>query len=163
MKEKLPFTKTQKILEILSLIIMIGTFIYVIITWNSLPDTLASHYNALGEADAWSGRSTILILPIFTVFLYALLTGVLFISPEMMNSPIEVTPDNRSYVQKVSRDLICTLKLVVICDFTYMTLCTAMEKTLSPLFLPILLGSAFIPTIVCIAKMFRYKKKNISK
>lgn len=159
MKEKLPFTKTQKILEVLSLIIMLVSIIYVITIWSSLPDTLASHYNALGQPDDWSSKSSILFMPILTVLLYALLTGVLFISPEMINSPIEVTADNRFYVQKTTRDLLCTLKLVIICDFSYMTFCTALEKSLSPWFLPIFLGFVFIPIIVCIVKIIRYENK----
>ncbi|WP_404988593.1 DUF1648 domain-containing protein [Clostridium culturomicium] len=58
MKEKMPFTKTQKLLEILSLIVMVSCIIYICTSWSTLPDTLPSHFNALGQPDDWSGKAT---------------------------------------------------------------------------------------------------------
>lgn len=159
MKEKQPFTRTQKLLEILSFTIMVASIIYLCVNWSLLPDTLASHYNASGQPDAWSSKGSILALPIISAFLYILLTGLLFLPIEMLNSPVEVTKSNRMYIQKLTRDLLSLLKLVMICNFSYMNLCTILEKPLTPLFLPIFLLLTFVPIIVCIVKMFKSEKR----
>ena len=158
MKINLSLTRFQKFLEIISLIIMISMIIYLCISWSTLPDLMPSHYNAIGEPDNWSGKGTILILPIISIIIYLLLTGLLFISPEMINSPIEVTKENRLIIQKLSRDLTCFLKLIIISDFSYMTICTIKGKPLGKLFLPVFIFLTILPVIIYIIKIIKIKK-----
>ncbi len=163
MKEKMPFTKTQKLLEILSLIVMVSCIIYICTSWSTLPDTLPSHFNALGQPDDWSGKGTgqpddwsgkgtVLVGPIIAFALYALLTGCMFLPLEWMNSPIEITPENKLYIHKVLRDMLSFLKLAIVLIFSYITICTIELKPLSPWFIPIFLLGTFLPLIVSIVK-----------
>ena len=158
MKRILPLTKLQKLLEILSLIIIISIIIYLCTSWSTLPDLIPSHYNAIGEPDSWSSKGTLLILPIISVIIYFLLTGLLFISPEMINSPIEVTKENRLLIQKLSRDLTCFLKLIIISDFSYMTICTIKGKPLGQFFLPVFIFLTILPVTIYIIKIIKIKK-----
>ena len=157
MKERLPFTKTQKLMEVLSLLLLIGSIIYLMFQWPSLPERLVTHYNSMGQPDSWGGKASILFIPIMSIFLYLLLTGCLFLPQEMMNTPVAVTKENEDRILKLSRDLLSMEKLIMLCDFSYITFCTMKEKALSPYFLPIFLASIFIPIIVIIIKMVKYK------
>lgn len=158
----MPFTKTQKLLEILSLTVMASCIIYICISWSTLPDILPSHFNALGQPDDWSGKGTLLIGPIISIIIYALLTGILLLPPEKLNSPIEVTPKNRLYIQKTMRDMVSSLKLAIVLIFSYITICTIELKPLSPWFIPIFLLGTFVPLIVFIVKLFRYESKELT-
>lgn len=162
MKEKMPFTKTQKLLEILSLIVMVSCIIYICTSWSTLPDTLPSHFNALGQPDDWSSKGTVLVGPIIAFALYALLTGCMFLPIEWMNSPIEITPENKLYIHKVLRDMLSFLKLAIVLIFSYITICTIELKPLSPWFIHIFLLGTFLPLIVSIVKLFRYESKDLT-
>ncbi|MEG2935805.1 MAG: DUF1648 domain-containing protein [Clostridium sp.] len=159
MKEKMPLTKTQKLLEILSLTIMVFCIIYICTSWSTLPDILPSHFNALGQPNDWSGKCTVLVGPIISIIIYVLLTGCMFLPPEWMNSPIEVTPKNRLYIQKVMRDMVSSLKLGMVLIFSYITLCTIELKPLSPWFIPLFLLGTLLPLIVFIVKLFKFESK----
>lgn len=44
------------IMEVLGLIMLIGTPLYLFISWPSIPDKLPMHYNFAGEIDRWGGK-----------------------------------------------------------------------------------------------------------
>lgn len=157
MKKRLSFTKTQKLMEALSLLLLIGSIIYLMFQWPNLPERLITHYNSMGQPDSWGGKESILFTPIMSIFLYLILTGCLFLPQDMMNTPVAVTKENEDRILKLSRDLLSIEKLVILCDFSYITFCTMNEKALSPYFLPIFLASTFIPVLVIIVKMVKCK------
>ena len=51
MKMRRSRTIPDRILEVISLLVMIGTTFYLIVGWNSFPDRIPAHYNAAGEID----------------------------------------------------------------------------------------------------------------
>ncbi|MEG1255837.1 DUF1648 domain-containing protein [Clostridium sp.] len=158
MKETVPFTKFQKLLEALTLIVLLGSILYLIIFWSSIPDTLPSHYNAMGVADNWSGKSSLLVIPIISTLLYLGLTGVLFV-PSIWNTPVEVTEKNRNFVYENIRTMIGLMKLIAVSDFTYITICSATQSSLSNLFLPIVLISTFGAIAIFITRIIEGNKK----
>ena len=62
-------TRADTIMEYLCRIMLIGTLIYLIVCWSTIPDQIPTHYNAAGEIDDWGGKGMIW----FTVII--LLTG----------------------------------------------------------------------------------------
>ncbi|WP_062199702.1 DUF1648 domain-containing protein [Massilibacterium senegalense] len=45
-----------KILDTASLLFFIGTMMYLLTVWSSLPELVPSHYNIAGEADDWQKK-----------------------------------------------------------------------------------------------------------
>lgn len=71
-----------------------------------------------------------LILPVVMWFFYALLTGVERIPKAWNLDLIQVTEENRERVYSTTRRCIVSLKFVIVCWFSYMTLQTALNPRL---------------------------------
>ena len=69
---KIPFTvkKWVYILNGISIICIISSFIYVIFAFQQLPETIPIHFNAQGEADNWGSKNTIFIMPGIAIVLF---------------------------------------------------------------------------------------------
>jgi uncharacterized membrane protein len=142
MNGKIHFTKLQKLLEALTLVILLGSIIYLITSWSSIPDTLPSHYNANGVVDDWSGKGSLITMPIISVILYAGLTILIFI-PNIWNVPVEITEKNRTFIYENIITMLIIMKLIIISNFTYITICSAIESSLNNFFLPLVLIATF--------------------
>jgi uncharacterized membrane protein len=73
------YDKKKLLLEITTIIfivIMFGTALYV---YPKLPDKIPTHWNATGQADGFSGRSGVFIIPV----MYLVISILLFILPFM--------------------------------------------------------------------------------
>ena len=57
---KIKPTAADVIMEILSLVLMIGVSLYIFIRWSSIPDKIPMHYNFAGEIDRWGGKGELL-------------------------------------------------------------------------------------------------------
>lgn len=158
MKEKIPFTKFQKFLEALALLILLGSIIYLIISWSTIPDTLPSHYNAKGVITNWSGKGNLLIIPIISIILYAGLTALTFF-PNIWNAPVEITEKNKSFAYTNLKTMLIVMKLILVSDFAYMIICSATQSSLSILFTPILLIAVFGTLAIFITRIIRGSKK----
>jgi len=44
-------------------VLIVLPYVYLATIWNNLPKIVPTHFNISGNADAWSGKSTLLILP----------------------------------------------------------------------------------------------------
>ena len=71
-------TRADTIMEYLCRIMLIGTLIYLIVCWNTIPDQIPTHYNAAGEIDDWGGKGMIWFTVIISWALYLLRTESVF-------------------------------------------------------------------------------------
>lgn len=69
--------------EIPLITIVLIPFIYLAYIWNSLPETVPTHWNYKGEIDAWGKKSSlILIMFLLPVLTYVLFSIIPFIDPK---------------------------------------------------------------------------------
>ncbi len=158
MKEKVPFTKFQKFLETLSLLILLSSIIYLIFIWSTLPHTIPSHYNAKGVVTNWSGKGMLLIMPIISIILYTGLT-TLTLFPNIWSVPVEITEKNQNFVYTNLKTMLIVIKLILVSDFAYMTICSATQSSLSVLFTPIVLIAVFGTLAFFFTRIIRGSKK----
>ena len=62
--------------NLLCLALLLGVTLYILLGWNTFPERIPGHYNALGEVDRWGNRGELLFLPILSWILYGLITLV---------------------------------------------------------------------------------------
>jgi len=117
----LPKSKIVFIINSLSLLIMISSFIYIIVMYNHLPETIPTHYNFAGEADQWGSKRTIFIFPVLMLFMFILLYFLAKV-PHIHNYPIKVTEENAERVYSLSRLMLVVLNFEIICMFAYLTM-----------------------------------------
>ena len=158
MNKKVPFTTSQKIIEIITAALLLLMFGYLISIWSSIPDIIPSHYDFAGEANAWSGKSSILIMPLVGAGLYLIIT-ILSFFPQVWNTPVRITEKNYLFVYQNIRSLVSYTKLVLVVVFSYVTFKTANSQPLDSLFLPIFLCAMFVPMIFFIVKIVKGKRK----
>jgi uncharacterized membrane protein len=94
---KLKYTKFQKFVEFLTVVLVVSLWVYLIMSWNTLPNEIPGHYNAAGVVDRWGSKNELLIMPIIITILYSLLTAVSFF-PSIWNIPVETNEENIEFV-----------------------------------------------------------------
>lgn len=117
--------------------------IMVALFWSSLPALVPSHFGVSGTPDAWSDKWAILILPLVSLVLYALLT-LSNRYPHKFNYAWPITPHNAERQYKLAHSLIIWLKMEVMLLFAYLewtTIRTALDQTVG-------LGIAFLPLVL---------------
>ncbi|MGE7601937.1 DUF1648 domain-containing protein [Peribacillus sp. NPDC097675] len=114
----LPKTGLEKVMDIVSLLLIIINFIYLISVWNTLPEQVPIHFNGKGEVDGWGGRVVIWLLPTISLFLWFGLTLMERV-PHLFNYPIEITEKNAVFQYKNARMMSLFLKVEIILVLLY--------------------------------------------
>lgn len=107
------------IMEVLGLIMLIGTPLYLFISWPSIPDKLPMHYNFAGEIDRWGGKGEILFIVVMSWILY-LMISLVECFPSVWNTGVQVTPENRVRVYRILKYMVKTLKFAMTLVFTFL-------------------------------------------
>ena len=107
------------IMEVLGLVMLIGTPLYLVFRWPSIPDKLPMHYNFAGEIDRWGGKGEVLFLVVMVWILYLLISLVEHF-PSVWNTGVQVTPENRMRVYRTLKYMVKTLKLAMTLVFTFL-------------------------------------------
>ncbi|WP_072888965.1 DUF1648 domain-containing protein [Ornithinibacillus halophilus] len=113
-------SKWEHILNALSILVIIGTIIYVFLSIKNLPDTIAIHFNNEGEADGW-GSKWIIFGPIIIAIITFIPLYFLSRVPHKLNYLVEVTEQNVSRQYSLGRLFITTLNLEAVVIFCYIS------------------------------------------
>ncbi len=130
--------KFDIILNALCLIMLIGTIIFLIIVWYKIPYKVPMHHDFAGNINRWGSKSEVIILPVMTWIMYVFMTTIEKF-PQVWNTGVQVTKENREIVYSILFHLISTIKFIVVCVFTYITVQTVLSSELSAWFLPVFL------------------------
>jgi uncharacterized membrane protein len=163
-KLKLNLTTTDKVIELVGWICLIGIWILTLSNYYSLPETIPIHYNGAGEADGFGKKWNILSLPIVSSILFVGLT-ILNKYPHVFNYPSTITQENALQQYTNATRLIRFLKLVVLIIFGLIVFKTIQNVNgnadgLGTWFLPLTFGLIFIPMAYYLTKSI---KKNNNK
>ena len=113
-------TTFSKITNLISLLSVVGIVLYVIITWKNIPDMIPGHYNIAGEIDKYSSKNSIWILIVVQILLFTMMS-VLERFPNIWNTGVQITEENRERVYKNLRNMQTYLKMMIMIYFSYMT------------------------------------------
>lgn len=115
---KIKRTKFDIFIEVCCLLCLVGIWIYLIVIWEHIPDEIPGHYNAMGEIDRVTGKGSLLVLPITTWIMYI---GLAIVErfPQVWNTGVAVTEENKERVYRILKSMLGTLKLNVVVVFTY--------------------------------------------
>ncbi|WP_224490961.1 DUF1648 domain-containing protein [Robertkochia flava] len=107
---------TDKLIELSSLILLFGMWVYILINYQELPDKIPTHYNFHGEADAFGSKNSIFIIPVIATFLYL---GLFLLNrfPHILNYPKKITPDNARKQYALMTRMIRVLNLIILATF----------------------------------------------
>lgn len=146
-----------------SALILILTFAgFLLYQYPKVPDTVPTHFNGTGVADEYGDKTTLLMFPGITIFLYILLT-ILNLIPHKFNYPGKITPENALRQYTLAVRLLRFLKIFLTGLFFYICYSTIKiaNHEISGLdiwVIPLILGLVIIPMILYL--ILATKKRN---
>jgi len=156
---KIKLTLIDKLLELFSWLILILQWALILLNYSNFPEIIPMHYNFAGQPDSFGCKTTILILPILSTFLF---TGMTILNrfPHIFNYPKKITNQNAERQYTIATRLIRYLKFIIIATFSIIVLMTSQTAKnkisgLGILFLPLFLILIYIPMIYAIVKLFK--------
>ncbi|WP_068598143.1 DUF1648 domain-containing protein [Vaginella massiliensis] len=161
-KIKIELTTTDKLLEALGWIAVLGIWVLTATNYTNLPEIIPTHYNAAGQADGFGDKANILSLPIVATVLFVGMT-ILNKFPHVFNYLTEITIDNARQQYTYATRMMRYLKLILVVVFGLIALQTirqadGQEKELGAWFLPLFLGLVFLPIFNYLIKSSKAEK-----
>ncbi len=160
-KIKIKLTQPDAFLEMLGWATLGVLWFLTLYNYSSLPSTIPTHFNASGQIDNYGSKSTILILPIIGTVIFVGMTLINKI-PHSFNYPRKITPENAEIQYTYATKMIRYLKLMILIVFSsivYITNLAVASKSdgAGIWFVPVIVGSIFMPVIYFIIKMIKAK------
>ena len=150
-------TRADRILDLLGWILLIGTLAYLILGWSSFPDQIPMHYNGAGEIDRWGGKGEIIIIEVVMWILY-LGIGLVEKYPQIWNTGVEVTPQNKERVYRILKYMLKTLKTLTALIFAYLIVNSLQGTPLPGWFTPVTLILVFGDMAFWMVLLYRIRK-----
>ena len=109
----------------LAVLCFLGTLIFVIVKYPSLPDMLPSHFNARGEIDGWSGKTAAAFFPSIVGFLMLVIMGPIQFFPKLWNNTQGVPAYKLPRVIRSTRTGLCLMLFASEAFFGATAICAA--------------------------------------
>lgn len=111
-------TKTDRLFIRIGWVLVLLHFVVLFIFYFDLPNTMPTHFNLKGEADGFSSKNDLWILPILSLIIYfgvgKLITNM---KPWHYNYPKKVTEQNAPYLYALSIRMLVWLNLCTVLTF----------------------------------------------
>ncbi|GAB1477243.1 DUF1648 domain-containing protein [Bacillota bacterium] len=133
---------------------LIGSVMYLALSWGSISDKIPGHYNVAGEIDRWGNKVELLILPLISWMMYIGLSAIERF-PGIWNTGVTVTAENRDRIYGILANMLVTLKFLLSSVFVFLTINSALAKPLSIWFTPVVLILTFGTLIFFMVLLFR--------
>lgn len=128
--------------NLMCVLLLAGVAVYLIVNWGAIPDQIPGHYNVEGVIDRWGSKSELLIIWVVGLLLYLGMTAIERF-PQIWNTGVQVTRENKEMVYGMLQKMISTLKLIITADFSFLTINSALSRELPLWFLPVFLILTF--------------------
>lgn len=128
------------VVEIFCLALLLGTVIFLIVFWKNIPDSVPSHFDRMGQIDAYAGKNSLILLPVMMTILYAVLSLVKTMRFRSLGKEVRVPAPLL---------LFPLMKLAILAGFAYMIVCSALGRPLGAWYLPVFLTLVLGPMVVC--------------
>lgn len=155
-KTEVPQTRYHRLLNILSRVLLIGTFAYLLLMWKHIPDRIPAHFDGAGEINRWGGKYELIFCPVISVLMY-LFIGFLEKYPEVWNTGVTITLENRDRIYSILKNMIVTLKFILILIFSFITINSSLARPLPGWFTAASLLMIFGPMVYFMILLFLKK------
>lgn len=158
---KIPRLKIQRSafewgIDLLGFAVLLFSWAYLILNYDKLPETIATHYNAAGEANGFGHKKNLFTVLFIGQLLY---TGIFIMNffPHLFNYLKEITPKNALEQYTAATKLLRTINIVIAFLFSYLSVkgvhnALNEQQDLEGWVLPVLLCLIFAPLVYYIAK-----------
>jgi uncharacterized membrane protein len=160
-KIEIESTLVDKTIEALGWLALTILWALPILNYNILPQTIPTHFNAVGNIDAYGSKMTIFLLPLIGSVIFITLTIVNRFA-HVFNYPVKITTENAKIQYTVAVRMMRYLKLSLVIIFTFISVWTinAAKGTAHGMgiwMLPLILILIFAPMVYFIRIMLKNK------
>ena len=143
---KVPFETVDVIIEFISITLLILMWVYCIVNYMELPDTIATHFNGAGEPNGYGSRQTVWIIPIIATAMYI---GLFILNkyPHTYNYMVNITEENALKNYKFSTRIVRVVNFLCVLLMTYITY-MIVESAFGKQFN---LGTWFVPVVISVS------------
>ncbi|WP_176555882.1 DUF1648 domain-containing protein [Virgibacillus ndiopensis] len=120
-KIDVPAGKWEKLFNFLSILLLILSYIYVVLAYGSLPETVPTHFNTMGEADGWGNKAFIFLMPAIATFVCFIPMYFLSKKPHTFNYIVKVTDKNAPRLYPVARLFMSVINFETVALFSYIS------------------------------------------
>lgn len=148
--KKMKLLKTtvyQNILNCLSIVMMSSTFLYLTLYWTRIPHKIPAHYNAAGIIDRWGDKKEIWFIFIVTILMYIMMSLIEHF-PKLWNTGVTLTEENQERIYQLLKSMLVTMKFLLVLIFTFLTINSALARSLPVYFTGLTLGLIFGTMII---------------
>ncbi len=96
-------------------------FLIPALYYDSLPDTITTHFNGKGEADGFGSKRIIFLIPVISLILHLFL-NLIRRYPHTFNYAIKITPENAYHQYRIVLKMIDRLRTIILVFFLYITI-----------------------------------------
>lgn len=136
--------------EVLCLALLLGTVIFLIVFWKNIPNVVPNHFNGAGQIDSYAPKKTLILLPVMMAALYAALSLVKTMRFRSLGKTVYVPAPPLLFPM---------MKLAILAGFSYMTVCSALNRPLGawylPVFLTLILGPLVAYSLIALPKLLK--------
>lgn len=143
-----------RIINILCLIMVLGTTIWLVAYWKNIPAEIPTHFDIYGNADDFGSKKDIIMLPIFTWIMLGVMSLVECF-PGTWNTGVKVTPENSARVYAIIKGMLVWVKFLVILIFVMLTIFSALGKSLPVWLVPVEMVLIFGTIIVNLVRLYK--------
>lgn len=142
-----------KYIHRLTIIICFLSVLLPIIFWKYIPERIPQHYGALGEADAWTDKSFMIVLFFFAFMMLGMMCIAVYCVRTSGMSPNATDAEKGNLKHTYPMIIIMNLGLQIM--IAYIIFCCATARNLGKGFLPIVLVMVFGPLIYYLPKSMK--------
>ena len=88
---KVPSTRYHKIVNLLCIIMLTGTLVFLVTNWTMIPDQIPGHYDSAGVINRWTSKSGLWIVYFVGIIMFAGLS-VIEHFPKTWNTGVLLNP-----------------------------------------------------------------------
>ena len=142
------------IMNIIGVLALLGSTLFVIIMWSQIPDQIPTHYNFAGEADGYGGKGSLIFMMVLAWFVFILIT-VLMRFPNTWNMPVKVTAENKARLYSITKAMLEVIKMLASLLFAVMLINAAIATPMPRFILIALIAAMLLSIIMGIFLMFK--------
>lgn len=126
-------------IEVLCLALLLGTVVFLAVFWKNIPDSVPNSFGGTGQVESYAGKGRLLIFPVFMAVIYLLLSLVRTMRFRSLGREVRIPAPPL---------LFPAMKLAILAAFSYMTVCSALNRPLGAWYLPVFLTLILGPMAV---------------
>jgi uncharacterized membrane protein len=108
--------RLRLISNIISVLLIGGYVVFLTAFWRDIPETVPTHFNALGKADAYGSKGSLIAEVVIMASLFLLLAVVEWF-PSAWNFPVKLTAENKARLYAIGFAMIGAMKVLMVCMF----------------------------------------------